>query len=226
PGPREVKKVVQDKKGLLTGMTPGGIIVDLSTVDPFTTKEMAEEAKRKGIGYLDAPILGRPISAGQWVVLIGGDEEVLERCRPILETFGSRLVHVGPSGTGNAIKLINQLMFSTINAITVEALAIAKKVGLSPKVVFDTISQSNAATVSGLFCEVGKKIVEGDFEPTFSIDLLCKDNGLGIEMAKRYGAFPIISSYVQTLNEIAKFKGLGDKDTAALIKLYEEFMSI
>ena len=226
PGPQEVREVVGGENGLLSKMHSGQIIVDLSTVDPFTTNEVARKAKEKEVEYLDAPILGRPVSIGRWVSPVGGERKILEKCKPVLKTFCSKLVHVGPSGAGNTVKLINQLMFSTINAITAEVLAIAKKIGLSPEVVFNTISQSGAATVSGLFCEVGKKIVKEDFEPIFSIELLCKDNGLGIEMAKKYGAFPLISSYVQMLNEIANIKGLGNKDTAALIKVYEEFMNM
>jgi len=225
PGPSQVKEVVSGREGLLSAASKGQIIIDLSTVDPQTTRKMAGIAGKIGVGYLDAPVLGRPKSIGSWVLPIGGDIDHFELCKPVLQTFAKHLVYVGPSGTGNALKLVNQLMFSAINAMTAEMLAIAKKAGLSPKVVFETISKSGAATVSGLFCEVAKKIVEGDFTPVFSIDLLCKDSALAVAMAKECGAPPLISNYIQLLNEIAQMKGLGDKDTAALIKVYEEFTS-
>ncbi len=224
PGPAQVKEVVSEKKGLLSAAHRGQIIVDLSTVGPSTTREMAGMAEEMEVGYLDAPILGRPRSIGHWVLPVGGYIDHFERCKPILQTFANQLVYVGPSGAGNTLKLVNQLMFSTINAMTVEMLAVAKKAGLSPKVVFETISKSGAATVSGLFCEVAQKIVENDYNPTFSIDLLCKDSALAVAMAKECGAPPIIASGVQILNEIAQAKGLGGKDTAALIKIYENLM--
>jgi len=226
PGPVQVKEVVSGDKGILSTAQKGQIIIDLSTVDPFVTRNMASIAEKIGVGYLDAPILGRPKSIGHWVLPVGGSIYNFKLCRPILQTFAKKVVYVGESGSGNALKLINQLMFSTINAMTAEMMIVAKKVGLSPKIVFETISKSGAATVSGLFCEVAKKIVENNFDPIFSVDLLCKDNGLAVEMAKKSGAPPIIASSVQVLNEIAQAKGLGNKDTAALIKVYEDLLSI
>jgi len=200
PGPVQVKEVVSENKGLLSTAQKGQIIIDLT------------------------PILGRPKSIGQWVLPIGGSIDYFKLCRPILQAFAKQVVYVGESGAGNALKLVNQLMFSTINAMTAEMMIVAKKTGLSPKIVFETISKSGAATVSGLFCEVAKKIVENNFDPIFSVDLLCKDNGLAVEMAKKSGAPPIISSSVQVLNEIAQAKGLGNKDTAALIKVYNDLL--
>ena len=224
PGPVQVKEVVSGNKGLLSRAQKGQIIIDLSTVDPLTTRSMASIAEKIGVGYLDSPILGRPKSIGQWVLPIGGSIDYFKLCRPILQAFAKQVVYVGESGAGNALKLVNQLMFSTINAMTAEMMIVAKKTGLSPKIVFETISKSGAATVSGLFCEVAKKIVENNFDPIFSVDLLCKDNGLAVEMAKKSGAPPIISSSVQVLNEIAQAKGLGNKDTAALIKVYNDLL--
>ena len=224
PGPVQVKEVVSENKGLLSTAQKGQIIIDLSTVDPLTTRSMASIAEKIGVGYLDSPILGRPKSIGQWVLPIGGSIDYFKLCRPILQAFAKQVVYVGESGAGNALKLVNQLMFSTINAMTAEMMIVAKKTGLSPKIVFETISKSGAATVSGLFCEVAKKIVENNFDPIFSVDLLCKDNGLAVEMAKKSGAPPIISSSVQVLNEIAQAKGLGNKDTAALIKVYNDLL--
>jgi len=225
PGPMQVKEVVSGDKGLLSGACKGQIIVDLSTVDPSTTREMASRAEKLGVGYLDAPILGRPKSIGSWVLPVGGDIHHFNLCKPVLQTFARDLVYVGPSGAGNTLKLVNQLMFSAINAMTAEMLMVAKKAGLSPKVVFETISKSGAATVSGLFCEVAKKIVENDFTPVFSVNLLCKDNALAVEMARKCGVPPIIASTIQLLNEIAQAKGLGGQDTAALIKVYESLIN-
>ena len=120
---------------------------------------MAALAAKEKIGYLDAPVLGRPSAVGHWALPIGGEQETLERCRPVLETFSGRIISVGESGMGNKIKLLNQLMFSAINAMTAEMMAIASHVGISPNLLYETIIDSRAGTVSNLFIELGRNIV-------------------------------------------------------------------
>jgi 3-hydroxyisobutyrate dehydrogenase-like beta-hydroxyacid dehydrogenase len=116
------------------------------------------------------------------------------------------------------------MMFSAINAMTAEMMAISCKAGLPPEVLFETIAGSQAATVSGLFKEVGAKIVARDFTPVFPVDLLCKDNGLAIEMARACDAPPVLADAVQVLNELASARGLGVEDSSALVKVYEALL--
>ena len=137
-----------------------------------------------------------------------------------------KVIHVGPLGAGNTLKLLNALMFSAINAMTAEMMAISVKAGLSPKVLFETMAESQAATVSGLFKEVGSKIVARDFTPIFPIDLLCKDNRLAIAMARACDAPPVLANTVQVLNELAGARGLGAEDTSALVKVYEALLDV
>jgi 3-hydroxyisobutyrate dehydrogenase-like beta-hydroxyacid dehydrogenase len=226
PGPAQVEAVVTGAKGLFAGARAGQIIVDLSTVDPETTRQMGARAEKVGVGYLDAPILGRPSALGQWVLPVGGDPVTLECCRPVLESLARKVIHVGPLGAGNTLKLLNALMFSAINAMTAEMMAISVKAGISPKVLFETLSESQAATVSGLFKEVGAKIVARDFEPVFAVDLMCKDNRLAIAMARDCNAPPILASTVQVLNELASARGLGAEDTSAVVKVYQELFDL
>jgi len=221
PGPQQVEATVSEQHGLLSAGRPGQTIVDLSTGDPKTTRRVGGRAAAAGVDYLDAPILGRPSAVGRWVLPVGGDLDVMERCRPILSVLAREITLVGPLGAGHTLKLLNALMFSAINAMTAEMMAICEKVGLSSKVLLDTIAGSDAATVSGLFKEVGSKIVERDFAPTFTIDLLCKDNSLAIQMSRDAGATPILASAIQTLNELAQAKGLGCEDSSALVKVYQ-----
>ena len=224
PGPAQIETVVTGDKGLLAGAQAGQTIIDMSTVDPTTTRRMGASAEKAGVDYLDAPILGRPSALGRWVLPVGGDAEVLDRCRPVLDLLAREVIHVGPLGAGHTLKLLNALMFSAINAMTAEMMAVSVKAGLSPQVLFDTISASQAATVSGLFKEVGSKIVARDFSPVFPIDLLCKDNGLAVDMARGFNAPPILASAVQVLNELGRAQGLGSEDTSALVKVYEQML--
>ena len=224
PGPPQVEAVVTGDHGLLAGAQSGQAIVDMSTVDPATTRRMGACAEAVGVDYLDAPILGRPSAVGGWVLPVGGEPETVARCRPVLEVLAHKVIHVGPLGAGHTLKLLNALMFSAINAMTAEMMAISVKAGLPPRVLFETISESQAATVSGLFKEVGAKIVARDFTPIFPIDLLCKDNQLAITMARACDAPPVLANTVQVLNELASARGLGTEDTSALVKVYEALL--
>ena len=125
PTPQHIEEVVFGDQGLIESVTAEHIVIDTSTVDPQTTRHAANRLAQTKTRYLDAPILGRPVSIGSWVLPVGGEKEALTQVEPILSIFAKKIVHVGPSGAGNTLKLLNQLMFSTINGITAELFAIA-----------------------------------------------------------------------------------------------------
>jgi len=219
PGPKEVTICVKAHDGLLSAAHPKMIIVDMSTVDPGTTQRMATLAQKKDIGYLDAPVLGRPVTVGQWALPVGGKKVDLERCMPIFELFAAKVFHIGDCGSGNKIKLLNQLMFGAINAMTAEMMAIAEKIGISPRLLYETITASQAGTVSNLFKELGKRIAEDNYgEPTFTVDLLVKDIRLAVQMAKESQAPLLLARVVEFINETAKVQGYGSWDTAVMWK--------
>jgi len=221
PGPEEVRVCVSGEKGLLSSAARGTVIVDMSTIDPATTTEMAALALARDVGYVDAPVLGRPATVGQWALPAGGRKEDLDRCRPVLSRFAAHVLHVGPSGSGHKIKLLNQMMFGAINAMTAEMMAVAFKIGIEPKLLYDTITASQAGTVSNLFKELGGRIASGNYEhPTFTVDLLIKDIRLGVKMAKEGGAPPILGRTVELINEISQTQGFGSSDTSSMWKSY------
>ncbi len=226
PGPQQLFEVMNGEGGIKEYLTEKHIVVDTSTVEPQTTREMYKHAKEKGAEYLDCPILGRPSAAGKWLLPTGGSKEALEKVKPILLTFSQDAIHVGDSGAGNALKLINQLMFSSINAISAEAMAISEHVGIKKEVFYDVVASSSAATVSGLFREVGKCIVNDGYEsPAFTVDLLLKDTKLAMKMASESNAPSVIAGTAQMYNEIAHAQGMGGDDTAALFKTFEQHYS-
>ena len=217
------KQVLEVVGALAGGLTKDHVVVDTSTVDPGTSRDGARLAEAKGARYLDAPVLGRPSAAGNWFLPAGGPEEALEKARPFLLTFAREAVRVGDHGTGNVFKLLNQLMFSVINGVSAEVMAIADSLGVDRKTFYDVIAGSGAATVSGLFKETAGRIVKEKYdEPTFTVELLCKDAGLGLGMAKGAGVSPAIAGFVQTLNEEAKAGGYAKEDTSSLYKLFKE----
>jgi 3-hydroxyisobutyrate dehydrogenase/2-hydroxy-3-oxopropionate reductase len=224
PGPAEVNACVAGACGLVEAAHPGSVIVDQSTIDPETSQRMAALARARGVGYLDAPVLGRPPMVGKWSLPVGGEAADVARAMPVLKLLAANVFHIGASGAGNQVKLLNQLMFGAINAMTAEMMAIAEKVGVPPKLLHETITASNAATVSNLFRELGSRIAADDYgNPTFSVDLLEKDVRLAVEMARRAGAPPVLARSVEFLNDAARAQGMGGEDTAAMWKCYRAF---
>lgn len=220
PGPVQLEEVIFGEAGLNEGLTEKHIVIDTSTVDPQTTRGIAGRVRS---AYLDSPILGRPSATGKWMLPTGGDPDALERAKPILLTFAANAIPVGGSGAGNALKLLNQMMFSCINAISSEVMAICDHVGIDKDVFYSTVAGSSAATVSGLFREVGKNIVNDDYDhPAFTVDLLIKDAKLALQMAKDSDAPSVIAGTAQMYNEIAHGQGLGGQDTSALYKVFSQ----
>ena len=219
PRAEHVTSAVRGPEGLLRAATAGSLIVDTSTVDPGTTRANSDAAAAIGVGYLDAPVLGRPRGIGAWTLPVGGEEADLRRAEPVLRVIAARVVHVGPSGQGNTLKLLNNLMFGAINAATCETFALADRLGLDRQALFDTIAESGAATVSNLFRELGPKIITGDFEPQFSVDNLEKDIGLGLALARSAGMTLDVGEAGQRLNRRAQAAGHGGKDTAAVVEV-------
>ncbi len=217
PGPAEVRAVTRE---LLDLPERPLFIVDTTTSDPATTQGLARLAQQRGVAFLDAPILGRPATAGRWAVPVGGDPGAVEGVRPVLEAFAHRIFHVGPPGAGHTVKLLNQMMFAVLNAATAEVMAVAPQLGIPPALFYEVVVSSGAATVSGLFREVGDKIARADFSPVFSVDLLCKDTDLALGMAQRAGAAPVLTSATRLLNHLARARGLGPQDSSALVQVY------
>lgn len=222
PGPSQLEEVLFGEHGLQEGLTKHHVVIDTSTVAPQTTRNNAERLAGSGAAYLDCPILGRPSATGKWMLPTGGDPDALGYVKPVLLTFAANAIYVGEHGAGNALKLLNQMMFSCINAISSEVMAICDHVGIDKKVFYNTVASSSAATVSGLFREVGRCIVNDEFDtPAFTVDLLIKDSKLALEMAKEADALSVIAGTVQIYNELASANGLGGQDTSALYKVFE-----
>lgn len=220
PGPVEVRDTVAGPVGVLAGAGQDAVVVDMSTIDPDTTRELADRAGEVGVGYVDAPVLGRPQACGRWTLPVGGSEAAVEIVRPALEVIAAAVVHVGGPGSGHVVKLLNNLMYGAINAVTAEVFAACDRAGVDPAVFYDAVADSGAATVSNLFREIGPKIVEGDHEPVFTVALLDKDTSLGIEALERAGSPAIITRTVAMLNQLARLHGLEHADTSALTEVY------
>jgi 3-hydroxyisobutyrate dehydrogenase-like beta-hydroxyacid dehydrogenase len=226
PGPPEVEQVVSGSDSLIGHLESEAVIVDLSSVDAQTAQTMAQAASSEGLFYLDAPVLGRPPAVGNWILPVGGDKSALERVQKVLSCIASKTVYMGDSGSGSAVKLLNNLMVGAMNAVIAEAMALSHRVGLSPRSLLDIIGSSKAPTNNLLFQVKGKKIVENDYSPSFKLDLLAKDNDLCVKMAAQLGVPLMIGRSVDSVNKLAQLQGLGSYDTSILYNYFKKVYGI
>lgn len=222
PGPTEAEQVVLGENGLRAGMRPGGIIANMSTVDPGVNIRLGEAVEQKGITLMDTPVLGGPGGVGHWAFAAGGTDEALERILPVLVALGGsqdRVFHVGPLGHGNKLKLLNNMMLGAINACASETMALAERMGLSQKTLTDVAIAAKGRILSDVYVEIGNRIAESRYDsPTFTLDMLTKDNQLCLNMAREHGAPLILGTAVDYINRMAVAQGLGAEDHACVWK--------
>ncbi|SER82685.1 NAD(P)-dependent oxidoreductase [Psychrobacillus sp. OK032] len=222
PGPKEVKEIVTGENGLVTFGKPNQYIIDLSTIDPSTSKEMALFAKNKGITYIDIPISGGvPRAAeGTLSLMVGGTEEEVEGILPYLQAMSSNIYYIGQRGGGSAIKLINNFMGSSQMFITAEAILMADHLNIPFETFYDVISTSNGS--NRILTAKMPKIKNNDIEPGFTVDLTLKDLELVIQLCKDKGIANFSATLVQQWFRIAQLRGYGKKDISSIINLVRE----
>lgn len=196
-------------------------VLDTSTVGPEDARAAAAVATARGQVYADTPILGRPESVGRWTFPVGGDPATVELAGRVLAPVAALVEGVGEVGTASATKVLNNLMLGTINAVTAELLVLAEAAGLDPGRWVDLVVDSGAASVSPLFRDVAKRAVDGDFDPTFTLQLMHKDNGLALALADQLRVPMITGRAAQQVNTMALAAGHGAEDSIAVVKVLE-----
>lgn len=213
----DVEKVLLGADGVIESARPGVICIDMSTISPDATREISIRLWDKGVTLLDAPVSGGQIGAveAKLSVMVGGPAEALDRVRPILECMGRTITHCGPVGSGQTTKLANQVMvIHTIMSIA-EGLAFAERAGLD-------LETTHAVTCGGAAYShslkvLGAKIIAGDMNPAFMVDLQLKDLRLVMDYARKIGQpLPGTALAMQLLESLAA-RGRGRDGTQALI---------
>jgi len=218
----DVEQVLLGDNGVIEAARDGLVCIDMSTISPEATKEMAGELAKKGVVLLDAPISGGEIGAieGKLSIMVGGEKKVFEKVRSILEIMGRTITYCGPSGAGQITKLANQVMvIHTIMSIA-EGFAFAEKAGLDLQTTWEVTSAGAAGSHS--LKALGPKIIAGDFEPAFMVDLQMKDLRLVVEYAEQLKQpLPGVALAKELLGTLQK-QGRGRDGTQSLIDVIRQ----
>lgn len=222
----DVVAVCRGEQGIFAKAKPGSIIIDMSTISPEVTRELAEEAKAKNCSWLDAPVSGGEKGAieGTLTIMVGGEAEALECARPVLEAMGKRITHFGVAGNGQSAKLCNQIM-TAVNLLSVcEALTFGAKSGLDLVTLHQALT--GGAANSWSLEVLGKKMIERDFKPAFMVKLQQKDLRLVLSAANsNHTPLPAASLAHQMLAAV-EAEGRGDDGTQSLVRVFEQLAGL
>jgi 3-hydroxyisobutyrate dehydrogenase len=221
PDSPDVQQVILGPQGVLEGAPPDLIVIDMSTISPTVTREIAVKLRERGVSMLDAPVSG-----GQWgaiqgtlAIMVGGEAGVVATCMPVFQALGKRIVHVGPHGAGQTAKLVNQVLVAgTLNAVC-EALVFAAKAGIDLGKTIEAVS--GGAASSWQLENLGKRIIQGDFAPGFMVKLQQKDLRLVLEQGREMHVTLPGTALVHQLYQALEAAGEGNLGTQALARVHE-----
>jgi 3-hydroxyisobutyrate dehydrogenase len=225
PNSMQVEEVVMGPHGIMEGARKGLIIIDMSTIAPSVSRKLAEAASTKGVHFLDAPVSGGSQGAvnGTLTIMVGGEREIFEQVRPVLEAMGKKenIFHVGPTGTGEVVKIVNNMLAGAIAAVTAEAFLLGVKAGAEVDMMAKIINVSTGASWQ-LANQFPLRAFNGSFQPGFMTDLLHKDLGLALDLAAERQAPVMITALTRQLYEMARAAGYGHDDYTSVLKVLEE----
>ncbi len=227
PGPPEVEAAYLGPDGIVAGAKPGTMLIDLSTVDPATSQKVGQAAAERGLRFLDAPVSGGVAGAqnATLTIMVGGDPAVFEEALPIFQTIGKNITHVGKTGAGSVVKLVNQLFVGVLSATVAEGMMLGAKWGVDPQILYNVLSTGFAGSTI-LTRHVTNFILKGEFEPGFTINLLSKDVWLALGLGREQNVPLDMAATASQILERAKAHGLGNKDMAATILLWEKLLGV
>ncbi|MEE9301229.1 MAG: NAD(P)-dependent oxidoreductase [Alphaproteobacteria bacterium] len=222
PGPKQVRAIWRGAEGLKIGLRPGAVWIDMTTNEPELVKRLAAELTPRGIAVLDAPVTGAVDGAidGTLTIFVGGDARTLKRCRGLFRALGKKIVHAGPLGSGNAVKLVTNLLWFIHAAAIGEGLVLGVSAGVEPVTLWKAIR----ASVGDSFVAEHDvpSIFAGHYDPSFSLDLCLKDLGLAHGLAARLEVPLALGGRTQELFRQAKRRYGGQEGELHVVKLLEE----
>ena len=227
PEPQHVEQVALGADGIAAGMARGGMVIDMSTIDPVTSQRVGKALKERGIAMVDSPVgkTSEHAATGTLTLMVGGDPADIERATPVLRCMGTDTFLCGPQGMGHAMKMTNNVLATTIMVANTEALAIGVKAGLELELMME-VMKTTMAFNHQLYVAMPKKAFKGDDSPGFMCKLAGKDVRLAVEYAKAVGFDAVVSRAAQETLDRAGKLGYAERDTAALMKIREDELGI
>ncbi|MBN18136.1 MAG: 3-hydroxyisobutyrate dehydrogenase [Chloroflexi bacterium] len=224
PGPIEVKEVVFGENGIINNIKPGTIFIDHTTNSIEVIKDIAKKLNDIGVDVLDAPVSGGVEGAKtrDLTLLVGGDLNIFNKARPVLDAMGKTVLHIGPIGSGNICKLMHNCANFSLSLATIQCLSVAVKAGLDPAVVIEVFQKSALGRNFDLQVRLPETLFKGDFEPRFSLKLANKDLNLAIDLANSLGVNFSMAETCQIDMFEAMKKGWADKDSSIFLTMQEE----
>ncbi len=214
----DVEAVLFGDEGVASGARPGCVVVDMSTISPDATREFGERLASSGVGFVDAPVSGGPEGAeqGTLTIMAGGSPDDFGRVRPLLETLGSTVTHVGPLGSGQATKAVNQVIVGGMYLSVAEGMVLAMKEGLDMDAVLRAIGAG--ACRSWVLENRSRNMIEDRYPLGFKLRLHRKDLAIAIALATAAGAPTPLSAMVAELEDGLMEAGHGDADVSVIAK--------
>lgn len=224
--PKDVRQVYFGENGIFEGVKEDNITVDMTTTEPSLAEEIYQEAKRKGVSSIDAPVSGGDIGAqsGNLSIMLGGDKDVVQAVMPLLKQMGKNIVHQGEAGKGQHAKMCNQIMACALMIGICETLLYGYKAGLNLNTMLSSVSKGAAA--SWMLDNVAPLMVKRDFRPGFYVEHFIKDMGIALDEAKRMDLTLPGLSLVHQLYIATKAQGYGRKGTQALLLALEKISDV
>jgi len=222
PDTPDVEQVTFGPQGLVEGLRPGSVLVDMSTISPVATRAIAARLRERGVEMLDAPVSGgqRGAEEGTLSIMVGGDPQTFERVRPLFQALGKSVVHVGPVGAGQVCKACNQVVVALTLQAVAEALVLAERNGVDPARVRQALLGGFAG--SRILEVHGQRMLEGNYQPGFRARLHHKDLRIALETGRSAGVPMLGTALVHELLGAVVARGWGDLDHSALVRLVGE----
>jgi 3-hydroxyisobutyrate dehydrogenase-like beta-hydroxyacid dehydrogenase len=227
PADRHVEEAVLGPDGVLAGARPGTILVQMSTIKPSTIHKLAPLAAEKGVHLIDAPVsMGQKVAEAKLSIMVGGDVKLFQVCRPIFEAMGTDVFHVGPLGTGQACKLVNNYISMTNAVVAAEGLLLGIKAGIDPETLYRVVLTGSGSSVC--WRDKVPMMIAREFEPdaNFTTDLAYKDVSLAIESANELETPVMTGALARELYNALRRAGGNLQHYCAVVTVLEQLAGI
>jgi 3-hydroxyisobutyrate dehydrogenase len=225
PGPREVEMVATGPEGILQGMTAGSVYIDLSTSRPTLIREIEPQFRAKGVHVLDAPVSGGKSGARSrnLAVMVGGEREVFDRVKPLLDAFGDKVYYAGSIGAGSVAKLVHNMIGHGVRQAIAEGLTLGIKAGVDAESLWECVRRGSLGRMSVLHEGVAGTVFRGEFEPAnFALNLARKDIGLATDLGREFDVPMPVANLAEQIAIEAMNRGWGEMDSSVTFRLQEE----